>query len=103
MNMNPLEIVKNLHNIQAKTEEMKKLVSSIRCTGSAMGNMVEVVATGDMKIESVKIDPAALSEGQKQMLEVLVACAVNNALDNVRECISQEAAKLTGQQNLQLF
>ncbi len=98
--MNPLEMLKDLQNLQAKAEEVKARLALIKCTGYAMGNMIEVVATGDLKVESIKIDPSIVREGQESMLEVLVASAVNNAFELVRERISDELRQIGGRYGL---
>lgn len=91
--INPLEMLKNLQNLQVQAEEMKKKLGQIRCTGYAMGNMVEAVVTGDMKVESLKIDPSLIKEGQEGLLEVLVVSAINSAFETVRNRIAEEAKK----------
>ncbi len=98
--MNPLEMLKDIQNLQAKAEEVKGRLAQIKCTGYAMGNMIEVVATGDLKVESIKIDPSIVKEGQESMLEVLVASAVNNAFELVRERISDEMRQVGGRYGL---
>lgn len=98
--MNPLEMLKDLQNLQSKAEEVKTRLAQIKCTGYAMGNMIEVVATGDLKVESIKIDPSIVREGQESMLEVLVASAVNNAFELVRERISDEMRQIGGRYGL---
>jgi len=98
--MNPLEMLKDLQNLQSKADEVKTRLAQIKCTGYAMGNMIEVVATGDLKVESIKIDPSIVREGQESMLEVLVASAVNNAFELVRERISDEMRQIGGRYGL---
>ncbi len=88
--INPLEIMKNFENIKAQAAEMKQKLPGIKATGYAMGNQIEVVVTGEMKIESLKIDPSLVKEGNSEMLEVLIASAVNNAFDNIRSRLAQE-------------
>lgn len=100
--INPLEMLKNLENLKGQAEEMKAKLATMRATGYAMGNQIEVVVTGDMKIESMKIDPALVKEGNEQMLEVLVASAVNNAFDNIKQRMAQEAGQLGQQYGLGL-
>ncbi len=95
--INPLEMLKGLQDIQGKADEMKAKLAQIRCTGYAMGNLIEVVATGELKVESIKIDPSLVKEGQQAMLEVLVASAVNNAFETVRDRISDELRQIGGQ------
>ena len=91
--MNPFELFKNMDKIKSQAEEMKAKVATIKCSGYAYGNMIEAVANGNMEIESLKIDPSLVTEQNKAMLEVLVASAVNTALKNVKERISQEAGQ----------
>jgi len=76
---------------------MKAKVATIKCSGYAYGNMIEAVANGNMEIESLKIDPSLVTEQNKAMLEVLVASAVNTALKNVKDRISQEAGQALSQ------
>ncbi len=100
--INPLEFMKNIENTKQMIEEAKAKLPSIKCTGYALGNMIEVVATGEMKIESIKIDPSIVKEGQAEMLEVLIASAINNALENVKSRIQQEAGSYAQQIGLPL-
>ena len=95
--MNPFELFKNLDKIKSQAEEMKAKVATIKCSGYAYGNMIEAVANGNMEIESLKIDPSLVTEQNKAMLEVLVASAVNTALKNVKDRISQEAGQALSQ------
>lgn len=95
--MNPFELFKNMDKIKSQAEEMKAKVATIKCSGYAYGNMIEAVANGDMEIESLKIDPSLVTEQNKAMLEVLVASAVNTALKNVKDRISQEAGQALSQ------
>ena len=100
--INPLEIMKNLENIKTQAEEIKKKLPTIKATGYAMGNQIEVIVTGEMKIESLKIDPALVKEGNSEMLEVLIASAVNNAFENVRNRLTQEAGQFGQQYGLNI-
>lgn len=95
--MNPFELFKNMDKIKSQAEEMKAKVATIKCSGYAYGNMIEAVANGNMEIESLKIDPSLVTEQNKAMLEVLVASAVNTALKNVKDRISQEARQALSQ------
>lgn len=95
--MNPFELFKNMDKIKSQAEEMKAKVATIKCSGYAYGNMIEAVANGNMEIESLKIDPSLVTEQNKAMLEVLVASAVNTALKNVKDRISQEAGQTLSQ------
>lgn len=95
--MNPFELLKNMDKIKSQAEEMKAKVAMIKCSGYAYGNMIEAVANGNMEIESLRIDPSIVKEENRSMLEVLVASAVNTALKNVKERVSQEAGQALSQ------
>lgn len=95
--MNPFELLKNMDKIKSQAEEMKAKVATIKCSGYAYGNMIEAVANGNMEIESLRIDPSIVKEENRSMLEVLVASAVNTALKNVKERVSQEAGQALSQ------
>jgi len=100
--INPLEIMKNLEKYKAQAEQLKEAAKSIKCTGYAMGNLIEAVVNGKMEVESLKIDPSLVKEGNSQMLEVLVASAVNNAFENVRNRMTEETTKLTSEMGFNL-
>lgn len=100
--MNPFELLKNMDNIKSQVEGFKQKAPNIKATGYAMGNMIEVVATGEFKVESIKIDPSMLKEENREMLEVLVASAVNSALENVKARLAQEYGSLAQQYGVNL-
>lgn len=92
--INPLEMLKNMENLKAQAEQMKEKAATMKATGYAMGNMIEVVVSGKLNVESIKIDPSMLKEENRQMLEVLVASAVNNAFENLKARMTQELGQL---------
>ena len=95
--MNPFELLKNMDKLKSQAEEMKAKAGQIKCTGYSLGNMIEVVANGNMEVESIKIDPSLVTAENAQMLQALVASAVNTALKNVRDRLTQEAGQVLSQ------
>lgn len=95
--MNPFELLKNMDKIKSQAQEMKAKAATIKCSGYAYGNMIEAIANGNMEIESLRIDPSLVTEQNKAMLEVLVVSAVNTALKNVKDRLSQEAGQALSQ------
>ena len=95
--MNPFELLKNMDKIKNQAEEMKAKVAQIKCSGYSYGNMIEVVANGNLEIESVKIDPSLVTAENAEMLQVLIASAVNTALKNVKDRVAQEAGQAFSQ------
>jgi DNA-binding protein YbaB len=54
------------------------------------------VATCDMSLKSIEIDPELLKAGDAAMLQDLVLAATNQALAKAQETASGEMSKLTG-------
>jgi hypothetical protein len=76
---------------QAMQDNMKKAqeeIAKLEVEGEAGAGMVKVVMTGRHDVKRVTIDPSLLGE-DKDMLEDLVAAAVNDAVRKV-EAASQE-------------
>ena len=82
MNINAM--MKGAKEMQQKMESVKTQVATLRCTGSAGGEMVVVVATGDNEIESVKVHPDFLTGDDLDMLPDLIKLACNEALGKVK-------------------
>lgn len=92
--INPLEFMKNLEGLKSQAEDLKNKAASLRATGYAMGNMIEAVVSGEMKVLSLRIDPSLLKDENREMLEVLVASAVNNALENLKQLMAQQYSQI---------
>jgi hypothetical protein len=76
---------------QAMQDNMKKAqeaIAAMEVEGEAGGGLVRVTMTGRHDVRRVSIDPSLLGE-DKDMLEDLVAAAVNDAVRKV-EVASQE-------------
>lgn len=67
---------------------------------TAGGDMVKVVANGDMTVDSIVIDPEAVDPEDVEMLQDMVAAAVNEALRGVSEISSQRLNAATGGLNI---
>jgi len=86
-----------LRNLPKLREEMQKLqgrLGEITAEGDAGGGMVKVVMTGRHDVKRVTIAPTLLSE-DKDMLEDLVAAAMNDAVRKVEAASQQKMAGLT--------
>ena len=81
--------------MKAKQEELE----ATEYTGSASGGLVSVVITGKHQVTSVSIKPEAVDPDDIEMLEDLVAAAVNDACRQADEATETEMSKLTGGMN----
>ncbi len=85
---------------QAMQENMKKAqeeLANIEVTGESGGGMVSLVMTCRHDVKSVKIAPELLGDIEdKEILEDLVAAAMNDAVRKVEKTSSEKMAGLTG-------
>lgn len=92
--INPLELMKNLKNVEENVKKMKDELATITATGSSGGNIVQVTLNGQFEMLSMKIDPIA--EGDIPMLQDLIVAAHHNALEKIQEQIKQKSGSMLG-------
>ncbi len=90
------QVQKMQEALKAKTEELE----GREFTGTASGEMVSVTMTGKHQVTAVKIKPEAVDPEDIEMLEDLVAAAVNDAIRQVDETTESEMGKITGGLNI---
>ena len=90
------KLMKQAQQMQAKMAEMQAGLAERRIEASAGGGMVTVVMSGAHEVVSVAIDPEVVDRDDVEMLEDLVAAAVNEARHQVDEMVREEMGKLTG-------
>jgi len=74
-------------------------LASMEVTGQSGGGLVSVIMTGKHEVRRVAIDPSLL-EDDKDMLEDLVAAAINDAVHRVEETTKERMAGLTAGMSL---
>ncbi len=84
-----------LMQAQQQAGEVKKRLDAVTVTGSAGGGVVVVTANGNKQIQSIKIDPIVLKEGDIEMLEDVILTAINQALDQAESINQSEMAAMT--------
>jgi DNA-binding YbaB/EbfC family protein len=77
----------NMQKLQAKMAEME-------VEGAAGAGLVKVVMTGKHDVRRVSIDPSLLAD-DKDMLEDLVAAAVNDAVRKVEAMVQEKMSAAT--------
>lgn len=87
--------MKQAARMQQQIEVTQAALAARTVEATSGGGAVKAVATCDGKVNSIKIDPAAVNPADAQLLEDLVLTAVNNALDQAREINAQEMGKVT--------
>ena len=98
--MNFGNMMKQAQKMQAKMAEMQEQLNSETLEASAGGGMVRVVISGDMVIRELVIDPAAIDPDDAEMLQDMVAAAVNEAIRSAQELASRRMGEITGGMNV---
>ncbi|HDH88345.1 MAG: YbaB/EbfC family nucleoid-associated protein [Deltaproteobacteria bacterium] len=93
-------LLKKAQRLQEQMAKLQEELSEKTVETSAGGGMVTVIATGKQEIASIKIDPEVINQEDIEMLEDLVLAAVNDALFQAKQMVSEEMTKLTGGVNI---
>lgn len=93
-------IMKQAQKMQADMARVQDELKEERVEASVGGGVVTVTMTGDMAVERVHIDPAAVDPDDVAMLEDMVAAAVNEAMRQAQELASAKMASVTGGMNI---
>ncbi len=88
-------LMKQAQQMQERVKKLQEEAAGKTIETSAGGGMVTVVANGRQEIISIKIDPAVVDPKDTEMLQDLVAAAVNEALRKSQELMKEEMANLT--------
>jgi DNA-binding YbaB/EbfC family protein len=88
--------MKQAQAMQARMQEVQDEVAQQSVEASAGGGMVTVTANGKGEVQSVKIDPKLLEDGDVEMLEDLVLAAVNEAHRRADEMMKSALSRIAG-------
>ncbi len=86
------KLMKQAGEMQAKMQEMQDQLADMEATGEAGGGMVKVVLTGKGYAKAVAIERALMKEDEAEILEDLIAAAINDAKSKL-ETETQERMK----------
>ena len=78
------DLMKQAQQMQEKMQEAQQEVANVEVSGESGAGMVKIVMTGKHDVKSVDIDPSLLQE-DKEILEDMIAAAVNDAVRKVEE------------------
>lgn len=86
-------LMKQAQKMQQDMARAQEEVTSMEITGQAGGGLVSVLMTGRHEVKRVRIDNSLLGD-DKDMLEDLVAAAMNDAVHRLDEAIKEKFAGL---------
>ena len=91
-----MDIKNMMKQAQQMQDRLQKQMGEMTVEGAAGGGMVTVVINGHKHMQSIKIDPEAVSKEDVEMLQDLVLAAINDAHRKVDEALSQQMSGLMG-------
>jgi hypothetical protein len=77
-------------------ERMQKQMAEMKVEATAGGGMVTVVINGAKQLQSITIDPEAVSKDDVEMLQDLILAAVNDAHRKVDEELAKQMGGMMG-------
>ena len=83
------DIMKQARQVQENMQRAQEELATVEVQGEAGAGMVKVVMTGGHDVKRVDIDPTLLT-GDKEMLEDLLAAAVNDANRRVEKAVQDK-------------
>ena len=89
------DMLKQAQKMQAQMQEAQDKLANAEVTGESGAGLVRVVMTGRHDVKNVEIDADMMNES-KEMLEDLLAAAVNDAVRKVEEKNKEMLSGLTG-------
>lgn len=87
-------LMKQAQQMQDNMRKMQEQLATVEVEGQAGAGLVKVVMTCKHDVKRIAIDPSLLSD-DKDMLEDLVAAAVNDAVRKVEATVQEKMAGFT--------
>jgi len=91
------DMMARLQQMQQRALQAQQELNEKTVDGTAGGGAVTITVTGGLTVQSLKIDPEVVDPNDVEMLEDLVAAAVNEALQQVQALQAQQISGLAGQ------
>jgi len=92
-------IMKQAQAMQESFKKAQEELAQIEDTGTSGGGLVEVVMTCRHDVRGIKIDDSLVSD-DKEVLEDLIAAAVNDAVRRVEQASQEKMSGLTSGLNI---
>jgi DNA-binding YbaB/EbfC family protein len=89
-------ILKQAQQMHARISQLQEEMAQKTVETSSGGGMVNIVMNGKQEILSLRIDPEVVNREDVEMLQDLIAAAVNEAIRKSQELMTEEMKKITG-------
>ena len=92
-------LMKQAQEMQASMQRAQEELAGLEVTGESGGGLVKVTMTGKHEVKRVAIDDSLVGD-DKDMLEDLVAAAINDATHKIEQATKERMTGLTAGLNL---
>lgn len=92
-------MMKQAQKMQADMQKVQEEIANMEVEGQSGGGMVKVVMNGRHEVRRVELDDS-LMEDDKEMIEDLLAAAVNDAVRKIEQESSDKMSGVTAGMNL---
>lgn len=89
------QLMKQAQAMQTKMQEAQAELEQKEVTGQSGGGMVKVTMTCKHQVRSVTIEPSLVGGEDKDMLEDLIAAAINDASARVEKAVAEHMSGMT--------
>lgn len=93
------KLMKQAQEMQANMQKAQEELANMEVTGESGGGLISVVMTGRHDVKRVSIDDSLMGD-DKEMLEDLLAAAVNDAVRQVERTSQNKMSGMTEGMNL---
>ncbi|HTP78897.1 MAG TPA: YbaB/EbfC family nucleoid-associated protein [Bacteroidota bacterium] len=94
--LNMQSMMKQMQKMQERIAEVQSMLEGKTVTGESGGGMVKVTVNGKQRIVKIEIENEVVKPEEKDMLEDLIAAAVNQAMERSAAMAQEEMQKATG-------
>jgi DNA-binding YbaB/EbfC family protein len=93
-------LMKQAQQMQENLQKAQEEIAQVEVDGESGGGMVRETMTGRHEERRVTIDPSLFDDGDREMIEDLVAAAINDAARKVEQATQEKMAGVAGGMNL---
>lgn len=93
------KLMQQAQEMQGKVQEAQEELARLEVTGESGAGLVQVVMTGKHEVRKVNVDSSLMEEGT-EMVEDLIAAAINDAVHRVANAVQDKMSEVSGGMDL---
>ncbi len=93
-------LMKQAQKMQENMQRAQEELARMEVTGESGAGMVKVTMTGKHEVRRVVLDPQLLADDDVEMVEDLIAAAINDAVHRIEQTTKESYAQMTAGMSL---